>query len=122
MDQVLGVDPGTTQSGVCLLNPKTGEVAAKGVQTFPDLRRFIRKQKASIQLIAIELPVIYLKLVPGSNTALGIMLREVGRLEEVAASLKIPVVLVTRADVLKVVTGRRPSKGHKISKADSQEA
>ena len=119
---ILGIDLGTTQSGICLLDPETGQVSAKGVLTVKETRKFIKKNRAKIQMIAVELPVIYTRMMPGSNITLGIMLRECGRIEECGALLKIPVVLITRADVCKVLTGRRPCKGTKVTKADTQEA
>jgi Holliday junction resolvasome RuvABC endonuclease subunit len=119
---VLGLDPGTLRSGFCLLDCLSGEVLSKGVLSFPELRKYIKKNRKQIHLVSIELPIIYTRMQPGTNVTLGIMLREVGRLEEVGSALKIPVVLISRADVLKVITGKRPSKGNKISKAQSQEA
>ena len=119
---ILGIDPGLTQSGICLFDPITGVVEAKGVLSHEQTRQFIKKQRHRIDLIGIERPLIYARMQPGTCLTLGTMLREVGRLEETAARYKVPVYLISRADVLKQIVGRRPSRGNKVSKRECQVA
>lgn len=120
--RVLGVDPGTTTAGCCHLDFPTNAVLAKGVLAFADLRKFIKKHRKEIDMIAVERPLIYNRCQPGTTENLAIMLREVGRLEQIGEQYRIPVVLITRADILLMLTGRRPSRSNKVSKKQCQDA
>ena len=120
--EIMGIDIGVTKSGVCLISLPNGVVSAKGVLTVEQTRKFIKKERTKIDLIAIERPIIYTRSAPGVGENLAVMLREVGRLEQLASQYNIPVVLISRADVLKTVVGRRPGRGVKVSKTECQEA
>ena len=117
---VIGIDPGTTKAGWAVYDTSTEQVIGAGHDDWPNLRTRIKMQQSNIKAICVEQVIMHMGLPPSRliiDTA-----TQVGRIQQLCESLGIPYHQLPRIDICEKVSGTRPKRGVKVSKADMQKA
>lgn len=118
--RILGIDPGSKRCGWAVIDSKTSKVLEGGHDTLDTLRDIISVNTWLIDAIAIEGIVRYNKSnsIDVFKTAFTI-----GRLYEIIDSSTVMYIQkeLTRPEIIKILTGNRPSRNHRISKANMQD-
>ena len=116
---ILGLDPGPKNCGWALLDTEKSTIVDAGHDEWNIVRTIYNQ--TDIDYIAIEKVIIYTNI-PGSAYILPDAIENIGRMIELAqpstSSDFTPVVKLTRAEVIKILTGKAPGRGNKVSKKD----
>jgi Holliday junction resolvasome RuvABC endonuclease subunit len=113
----LGIDPGSVNHGWALVDQdKKWAIASHGHNDLDYIRETI-EDWGPIDEIIIEGMLIY-KLSNPNDLIPTII--NIGRIIEIAHVANIPVTMIPRPEIIKILTGKRPCKGHKVTKASMQ--
>jgi Holliday junction resolvasome RuvABC endonuclease subunit len=111
----LGIDPGTVKHGWVKINTSDWTVFNSG---HCDWLELINKFPC-VDIVLVEQIIFYHGL-PGNAQVLVPAIEAIGRIKQVCNDCNIPVHSYTRSEIIQLLTGKRPSRGHKVSKTDMQ--
>jgi len=118
---IIGLDPGTTKSGWAIYDPDAETVIDTGHDAWADVRDKIKLYAGKARAVVVEQVIIH-HGVPGQSKYIMDTAHEVGRIQQICEDNGIIYSQLPRIDICERVTGRRPTRGHKVSKKDMQDA
>ncbi len=115
---IIGIDPGTTKAGWAVYDPNTKQVLCTGHDDWQSVRTRIVINRRKLIAVCVEQVIMHTGLPPSKfilNTAV-----EVGRIQQVCDDINVPYHQLSRIDICEKVSGIRPKRGVKVTKADMQ--
>lgn len=127
MHCIYGIDPGTTKAGWVYYDKTNKKVLGSGHDDWKVVRDMLQSSFGAAKItkrllkfsVVVEKPIIYTGT-PGGNTIMPEMIQACGRIQQICADYNVDYLELTRMDICEKITGSRPKRGKKVSKADMQ--
>ena len=120
MNLIVGLDPGPKKCGWVLYDYDNELVMKSGHDEWYDVREMIHHHLGSLKSICVEQVIMHMGLPPSRliiDTAVA-----VGRIQQICEDNDVLYHQLPRIDICERVSGKRPKRGVKVTKADMQVA